>query len=65
MQKTLFTISSLLLSIAILLTGNGLLGTLLTLRGAAETYSESTIGTIMSLYFAGFMVGKEYEHQGR
>ena len=57
MQKTLFTISSLLLSIAILLTGNGLLGTLLTLRGAAETYSESTIGTIMSLYFAGFMVG--------
>ena len=57
MQKTLYTISSLLLSIAILLAGNGLLGTLLSLRGAREAYSDSTIGVVMSLYYAGFMVG--------
>lgn len=57
MYKTLVTISSLLLSIAILLVGNGLLGTLLTLRGSAEGYTAITIGIIMAMYFAGFIVG--------
>lgn len=57
MYKTLITISSLLLSIAILLFGSGLLGTLLTLRGSVEGYSATTIGIIMAMYFAGFMVG--------
>jgi len=57
MYKTLINVSSLLLSIAILLVGNGLLGTLLTLRGSVEGYSASTIGIIMAMYFAGFIVG--------
>ena len=57
MYKTLVTISSLLLSIAILLVGNGLLGTLLTLRGTLAGYSASIIGIIMAMYFAGFIVG--------
>lgn len=57
MYKTLVTISSLLLSIAILLVGSGLLGTLLTLRGAVENYSASTIGLIMAMYYAGFIAG--------
>ena len=57
MYKTLVTISSLLLSIAILLVGNGLLGTLLALRGSVEGYTASTIGIIMAMYFAGFIVG--------
>lgn len=57
MQKTLINISSLLLSIAILLIGNGLLTTLLTLRAASEGYSAGTIGIIMSMYFIGFIAG--------
>ena len=57
MYKTLVTISSLLLSIAILLVGSGLLGTLLSLRGSIEGYSASTIGIIMAMYFTGFIVG--------
>lgn len=57
MYKTLVTISSLLLSIAILLLGSGLLGTLLTLRGTVENYSASTIGIIMAMYYAGFIIG--------
>ena len=57
MYKTLITISSLLLSIAILLVGNGLLGTLLTLRASLEGYTAGTIGIIMAMYFAGFIVG--------
>lgn len=57
MYKTLITISSLLLGIAILLVGNGLLGTLLTLRGALAGYTASTIGIIMAMYFSGFIVG--------
>jgi MFS family permease len=57
MYRTLVTISSLLLSIAILLTGNGLLTTLLTLRAAVEGYPALAIGTIMAMYFIGFMAG--------
>jgi len=57
MQKTVFTISSLLASIGIMLFGNGLLGTLLSLRGIAEGFPESIIGFIMSMYFMGFIAG--------
>ena len=57
MPKTIITISSLLLSIAILLMGNGLFTTLLTLRGALEGYSAGIIGIIMAMYFIGFIAG--------
>jgi MFS family permease len=57
MHRTLITISSLLLSIAILLLGSGLLGTLLSLRASVEGYSGTTIGLIVTLYFLGFIVG--------
>ena len=57
MARTIITISSLLLGIGILLGGNGLQGTLLALRGVEENFSESSIGIIMSMYFAGFIVG--------
>ena len=57
MHKTLLTISSLLISIAILLLGSGLLGTLLSLRASMEGYSGTTIGLIVSMYFLGFIVG--------
>ncbi len=57
MQKTILAISSLLAGIGIMLFGNGLLGTLLSLRGIAEGYPENTIGLIMSMYFMGFIAG--------
>jgi MFS family permease len=50
-------ISSLLGGVALLLLGNGLLNTLLTLRGVAEGYSTSMLGLIMSGYFVGFLLG--------
>lgn len=57
MAKTIITISSLLLSIGILLFGNGLQGTLLVLRGTGENFTENIIGIIMSMYFIGFISG--------
>jgi MFS family permease len=57
MQQTLFTISSLLFSIVILLVGNGMLTTLLSLRASEEGFSEGAIGVIMSMYFVGFIAG--------
>ena len=57
MARTIFTISSLLLGIGILLFGNGLQGTLLALRGIDEGFTETSIGFIMSMYFIGFVAG--------
>jgi len=57
MQKTLSSISGLLISVAILLLGSGLLGTLLSLRANMEGFTETTIGLIASMYFLGFIVG--------
>lgn len=57
MQKTLSSISGLLVSVAILLLGSGLLGTLLSLRATVEGFTETTIGVIASMYFLGFIVG--------
>lgn len=50
-------ISSLLSGVALLLLGNGLLNTLLTLKGAAEGYSTTLLGLIMSGYFTGYFLG--------
>lgn len=47
----------LLLGIALLVLGNGLQGTLLGVRAAAEGFSQEVIGLIMSAYFAGFVAG--------
>lgn len=57
MTKTIITISSLLTGIGILLSGNGLQGTLLVLRAVEENFTENTIGIIMSMYFIGFITG--------
>jgi len=57
MQRTLSAVSSLLFSVAILLLGSGLLGTLLSLRASLEGYSETVIGMIASMYFLGFIFG--------
>ncbi|WP_254893738.1 hypothetical protein [Halomonas sp. 18071143] len=53
----LHPVKSILRSVALLLLGNGLLNTLLTLRGTAEGFSSAVLGIIMSGYFVGFICG--------
>lgn len=50
-------IRSILWSVALLLLGNGLLSTLLTLRGTSEGFSSAVMGVVMSAYFVGFICG--------
>ena len=50
-------VAALLLSVAILLLGNGLLGTLLIVRAGQEGFSATAISAMMSFYFAGFTIG--------
>lgn len=50
-------ISALLLSVALLLMGNGLLGTLLPVRAQLELFSTFDIGILGSFYFIGFAAG--------
>jgi len=57
MWSLLRPIRALLGSVALLLLGNGLINTLLTLRGAGEGFSTTLIGMIMSGYFVGFICG--------
>ncbi|PCJ75430.1 MAG: MFS transporter [Rhodobacteraceae bacterium] len=48
---------ALLLGMMLLMLGNGLQGTLLGLRGAAEGFSPTTMSYVMSGYFLGFLGG--------
>ena len=57
MNKTLAPITALLLSVAILLMGNGLQGTLLPVRAQFEDFSSFDIGVLGSSYFFGFTLG--------
>ena len=54
MTKTFGPIAALLLATAILLLGNGLLGTLIPLRANIEAFPGPVIGAIGSAYFGGF-----------
>ena len=57
LTRTLAPVLSLLLATAILLTGNGLQGTLIPIRADIEHFATTTVGLIGSVYFAGFMAG--------
>ncbi len=57
MFKAIAPVSALLLSVAILLMGNGLQGTLLPLRAQDEAFSAFDIGLLGSAYFLGFGAG--------
>lgn len=50
-------IRAILFSVALLLLGNGLINTLLSLRGTHEGFSSMMLGIIMSGYFLGFICG--------
>lgn len=57
MTATVAPIAALLLSIALLLMGNGLQGTLLPVRANIESFSQIDIGVMGSVYFLGFAIG--------
>ena len=57
MTKTLASVAALLLSVSILLMGNGLQGTLLPVRASIEAFSTFDIGVLGSAYFFGFAGG--------
>ncbi len=57
MISVVLPLTALLAGVALLLTGSGLLGTLLAVRGGLEGFDEQTLGLVMSGYFAGFFLG--------
>ncbi|MDX1528482.1 MAG: MFS transporter [Gammaproteobacteria bacterium] len=60
MTKTIAPVAALLLSVAILLTGNGLQGTLLPVRAQLEAFTTLDIGILGSAYYLGFAAGCFY-----
>lgn len=56
-MHAILSVFSLLLGVAVILAGNGLLGTLLGVRGQLEAMSAGVLGLVMAAYFAGFMLG--------
>ena len=57
MIRTLASVAPLLLGVAILLTGQGLQGTLLPVRANLEGFSVLSVGLMGAAYFFGFTVG--------
>jgi MFS family permease len=57
MISALAPVGALLLSVALLLTGNGLQGTLLPVRANLENFGPLSIGVMGSAYFVGFVAG--------
>ena len=56
-MQAIIAIATLLIGVAVILAGNGLLGTLLGVRGELEGFSNSMLGFIMGAYFFGFVAG--------
>lgn len=59
-HKTWIRYVALLLSVALLVAGNGLQQTLIGLRAGIEGYSGETVGVMMSAYFIGFVIASIY-----
>jgi len=57
MDSKLFSVGAIFLSVAFLLLGNGLIGTLLPLRAHLEGFSDIEVGAIGSFYYVGFVAG--------
>ena len=57
MIRAIASITALLVGVAILLTGQGLQGTLLPVRATMENFSTVAIGAFGATYFLGFTVG--------
>ncbi|NIJ42674.1 MFS family permease [Parvibaculum indicum] len=57
MTRTIAPFIALLSATAILLIGNGLLGTLVPIRAGIDGFDTPTVGIFGSVYFAGFLLG--------
>jgi MFS family permease len=57
MLSKIYSVYSLLLAIAILLLGSGLLGTTLSIRAGMEAFSDTVTGIVMAAFFLGYVVG--------
>ena len=57
MNQLLAPVAALLLSVSILLTGQGLQGTLLPVRASLEAFTTLSIGIMGAAYFLGFTIG--------
>jgi MFS family permease len=57
MLRALGPVAALLVSVALLLVGNGLQSTLLPLRGKAAGFGEVDLGVLGSAYYLGFAIG--------
>lgn len=57
MRRALAPVAALLIGASILLTGQGLQGTLLPVRASLESFSVFSIGVIGAAYFLGFTLG--------
>ena len=57
MTKVLAPVAALLISVSILLTGQGLQGTLLPVRASLEDFPTLAIGAMGATYFLGFTIG--------
>ncbi len=55
--SALAPVSALLISVSLLLAGNGLQGTLIPVRGSIEAFHSLEIGLLGSAYFLGFTLG--------
>jgi MFS family permease len=51
---------SLFAALALLLVGNGLLGSLLGIRAEIEGFATTTTGIVLAFYYLGFLVGTQY-----
>ncbi len=60
MQKTLISLIPLFISCFILFLGNGLINVLLPVRMGLDGIDINTIGTVLSLYYVGMLVGAIY-----
>ena len=56
-SSTLRTLASLLMSVALLMLGNGVFSTFLALRASAEGFSNEVVGWIASSYYLGLIAG--------
>lgn len=57
MLSKIYSVYSLLLAVAILLLGSGLLGTTLGIRAGMEGFSDAVTGIIMAAFFLGYVLG--------
>ncbi|WP_281968727.1 hypothetical protein [Roseovarius nanhaiticus] len=60
MSRISYRFASILLSVALLVVGNGLQQTLIGLRAGIDGYADETVGIITSAHFVGFVFASIY-----